>query len=263
MQEKPARWVEPFFVHSFDVNHLGLTTPVTMLKMMQEGAWKHAEALGFGYRDLKDEGSFWVLSRLQIRISHYPKWGNEFLLETWPSGAKSLLVSRDFRITDDDGIAAIATSSWIILDHKTRRPVRPLTVLEKSGPTEMGELLFGAMAEKVELPELSEGDDLWNESPPFMVRISALDSQGHVNNAKYLEWCLDAFSLEHFNQWEIRAATLNFLAETHYGDQIQVRTAEIDDEGSEDRLVTLQAIASKEGSPVFSCMLIWQRRVSE
>ena len=254
----PARWVEPFFVHSFDVNHLGLSTSVTLLKMMQEAAWKHAEAIGVGFEQMKRTGLFWVLSRLQIRITRYPAWGEEFMLETWPSGIQRLLVTRDFRITDDRGIAAAATSSWIVLDVNTRRPVRPQNAFETIPIVPTDELALGEVAARVELPAETDALD-WHESKPFMVRVSALDSQAHVNNARYLEWCLDAFSIDHFAAWEVREATLNFLSETHCNEEIRVRTAELDSPGESD-LRTIQQVVAEGGNPSFACLLRWAPR---
>jgi len=235
--------------------------------MMQEAAWRHAETLGLGFGHMRDENRLWVLSRLRLSIYRPPEWGEEFILETWPSGVHRLLVSRDFRITDDDGVAAEASSSWIILDLDKRRPVRPQIALIEHQEMQHGELVFGGTAGKVELQGENDDEDSpdWNRSRPFVVRVSALDSQGHVNNAKYLEWCLDAFSLDHFNRWEIGEITMNFLAETHYDAELHVLTRQSSDSGAgtideaSSTVETVQAVQTSDGEFVFACRTRWQR----
>ncbi len=228
---------------------------------MQEAAWRHAEELELGFGHMKAANSLWVLSRLRLSVYRYPVWGEEFVLETWPSGIHRLLVTRDFRVTDDRGVAAEASSSWIILDLETRRPVRPQTALADHDEMQHGELVFGEPTGKVEPPD----DDEWNRSRPFFVRVSALDSQGHVNNAKYLEWCLDAFSLDHFRRWEITDISMNFLAETRYDAELHVLTRELSSrEGrssAPDRIETVQELQNSEESLVFACRTTWQEKV--
>jgi len=263
---RPSRWVEPFFVHSFDVDHTGKCTTVTLLKMMQEAAWRHAESLGLGFEHMKARNSLWVLSRLKVVVSRYPPWGEEFLLETWPSGMHRLHVTRDFRITDDEGVAAEATSSWIVLDLESRRPLRPETALVDHREMLAGELVLGETAGKVELEEtVDPGEEIeWSRSRPFFVRVSALDSQSHVNNAKYLEWCLDAFSLDHYAQWELRELSVNFLLETHYDAELHVLTRELPPArplripGA--AVETMQAVQTVDGVFVFACHARWERR---
>ncbi len=263
---RPARWVEPFFVHSFDVDHAGQCTTVTLLKMMQEAAWRHAESLGLGFSHMKTQNRLWILSRLKVIVYRYPPWGEEFLLETWPSGMHRLHVTRDFRITDDAGVAAAATSSWIVLDLGSRRPLRPETALRDHEEMLAGELVLGDTAGKVELEESVDPDETveWNRSMPFIVRVSALDSQGHVNNAKYLEWCLDAFSLDHYARWELRELTANFLLETHYDAELLVLTRELPPTNPNQvagaEVETIQAVQTLDGAFVFACRARWERR---
>jgi len=233
--------------------------------MMTEAAWRHAESLGLGFGHLREKNRLWVLSRLSLSIYRPPEWGEEFMLETWPSGIHRLLVSRDFRITDDNGVAAEASSSWIILDLDNRRPVRPQTALSEHDEMQHGELVFGETAGRVEIDGEGESDESfgWNRSRPFFVRVSALDSQGHVNNAKYLEWCLDAFSLDHFKRWEISQITMNFLAETHYDAELHVLTRQSSVAGeageSSATVETVQAVQNSDGDFVFACRTGWQR----
>ncbi len=105
-----------------------------MANFFQEMAYHHANQLGFGYDDLKEKQTFWVLSRMKIRIDQYPVWDDKVSVETWHRGMERLFGLRDFRVMDQSGkILGKATTAWLILDSQTRRPVRAVDdVLTKS-----------------------------------------------------------------------------------------------------------------------------------
>lgn len=263
MTEKKT-WTETFSIRTDDVDYRGVATPTAILRLMQEAAWHHADALEFGYGALKSHGFFWVLSRMEIRFDHFPAWGSEVGVETWPSGVTKLFAHRDFRIFDADGLACEATSSWIVLSEGGGRPIRPERVLEANGPVRFGDLLFGHPAGKVELDDY---DDLASGDPDaqapadtggsgHLVRVSDLDNQGHVNNAKYVEWCLDRYPPEHFAEWELAEATMNFLAESRWGQEMKISTTVtgggagfIDSAGSVDSAGTVDYVDRQTAAP--------------
>src|SRR5690606_14216277 len=55
------------------------------------------------------------------------------------------------------------------------------------------------------------------------VKYSDLDIVGHVNNVKYMEWCLDSIDRELLDQNQIKAIHLNFLKENNYNDEIEIK----------------------------------------
>jgi medium-chain acyl-[acyl-carrier-protein] hydrolase len=87
---------------------------------MQESAYLHAEHLGVGHTQLAPLQMSWVLSRMRIEISRWPKWGDTVRLRTWPSGRDRLFYYRDFEIKDGDDNPCAACLNRMVCDrHRT------------------------------------------------------------------------------------------------------------------------------------------------
>ena len=176
-----------FTVSSYELNPYGKARLTTMANYFQEIAYHHANELGFGYDQMKERRTLWMLSRMRIQMFTYPVWNDRVVVETWPSGIEKLFALRDFRVKDKDGnILGIATTYWLIVHLDTHRPIRPGAELAHFSNIEYGDRVFDSKLEKIDIPA--------NIAPMdhHAVVFSDLDIVGHVNNVKYMEWCIDA-----------------------------------------------------------------------
>jgi len=207
-----------FTISSFDLNPKGQARLTTMANFFQEMAYHHAGQLGFGYDDLKEKQTYWVLSRMKIRINHYPVWDDQVKVETWHRGMERLFGLRDFRVMDQEGnLIGIASTAWLILDAQTRRPVRSNEeVMQKSKGEDS---VFADGLQKIVLPEKLEALN------HRRVVFSDLDIVGHVNNVKYMEWCIDAIKRD-MTGHEIEELEINFTHEALLGDEIVISGAQ-------------------------------------
>src|SRR6266702_8253653 len=99
----PGIWTENFKIHSYEVGLSRRATLETVCRYFQEAAWNHAEALGVGYSQLQRQNKIWVLSRLLVKVEHYPRWAETVTIRTWPRAAKSIFAMRDFEVFDSVG----------------------------------------------------------------------------------------------------------------------------------------------------------------
>jgi len=207
-----------FSISSYDLNPSGQARLTTMANFFQELAYHHASQLGFGYKDMKARQTTWVLSRMRIRMESYPEWDDRIVMETWPSGVDRLFALRDFRIRNPEGIVmGMASTAWLILDLETHRLIRPREALEHFKLIVHPEQVFREPLDKIELP---------GESKPLQlhkVLFSDLDILGHVNNVKYMEWCIDAVTLNSDQGKDILEFEINFSQEALLGDEIEIR----------------------------------------
>ena len=96
--------------------------PFCFMNVAQELANVHASNLRFGYEELIAVDQVWVLSRFKARFLHYPKWQDRVSARTWHKGRQGIFGLRDFALYDQNGNDAIvATSSWVIINTRTRR----------------------------------------------------------------------------------------------------------------------------------------------
>lgn len=216
----PIRYEESWRVSSAACDPQGWLRPGALAGALQEVAWRHAEQLGFGYTALAQRNEVWLLARLSLHMERIPRWGDLLRLTTWPSGRDRLFAYRDTRIApespDDPPIGSAATN-WIMIDREARHPLDPRPRLpEPQGGFPPPDHV--RRAEKLAPPT----DPLDRESRA--VRFTDLDVNGHMNNARYIEWFWDHYTDRPDTSPAWTACHINFLAEARLGDLLTLHT---------------------------------------
>jgi len=209
-------WIDEYTIHSYESDKRALATPTALLQFMQESAWNHAEHLNLGFSHLSPKGLAWVLARLSLKVEKFPRWHTRVKLETWPSGLDRLLAHRDFRISSSEGLLAVGSTSWLVIDVENRRPQRTSSYFEFEQWE--AERVFSQFTGKI--PQLQHS----SAESARKVYFSHLDVNGHVNNVRYLEYVIDSFPLDFITEHDLALLEMNFLAEALYGDSIRVKT---------------------------------------
>jgi len=210
------RFVKHFRIGSFDTDYSGKVKMTSICNYLQEIAGMHAEALNWGINDLMKQDLSWVLSRLKIKVFKYPQWKDNLRIETWPTGIEGLFGNREFKIVNEEGtLLMIASSSWLIINIKSKRPVRPHEII-KNDEFENAEKLFEQSISKIKPIKLGK----LRES--IKVHYSDIDINQHVNNVKYIKWIIDSCPKDVLYNKEIEEMELNFLHEAKFGDQLIV-----------------------------------------
>jgi len=206
-----------FMISSYDLNPKGKARLTTIANFFQEVAYHHARELGLGYDEMKNRKTMWVLSRMRIHMNHYPAWNETIKLETWPSGAEGLFAMRDFRVFDSKGeLIGMASTAWLILDIDTHRLIRPKEMLDQFKMIVHDVQMFEKPIQKIISPGVTQLLDR------HTVTYSDLDIVGHVNNVKYMEWCIDAVTSADNADREIREIEINFNHEALIGERIDI-----------------------------------------
>jgi acyl-ACP thioesterase len=210
-------FTKEFNISSHDLNPRGHARLTTMANFFQEVAYHHASELGLGYDDMKSRKTTWVLSRMRIHMKRYPAWNDRITLETWPSGAEKLFALRDFKVMDSKGVVmGMASTAWLILDIDTHRLIRPKEIIDQFKMIIHDVQMFEKPLDKIAVP--GQTTFLKHHS----VVYSDLDIVGHVNNVKYMEWCIDAVTSDKNGDREIRELEINFNHEALIADKIEI-----------------------------------------
>ena len=217
---KALQLQKTYNIHVYETGPDSKLNLASLFNYLQDVASDHAEILGFGRGDLMKYNHFWALSRMYAEIEIWPAWGESIVVTTWPNGTDKLFALRNYEVTYPDGRhIAFATSSWLILDHSTRRIQRPEAVLTHfSRHSEVYESPL-RYASKLELPE-SEAKN----SDSFKVKISDLDVNLHTNNVKYLHWVSDSYDIDFVKQNAVHSIEINYLSESFYNDEVFLQT---------------------------------------
>lgn len=174
-----------FAVRSYEVEPDGRLRLVSLLRMLQEVAWLHAQQLGKGYAERESGERYWVLARLRAHIERYPRWGERFSVLTQPVGTDRLLALREFQISGGTSRGSVSTG-WLVVDGTSGRPIRPQALL---ADIDIAESEVHANMAKL---TATGGDAV--ELGPYPVRHHDIDQYRHVNNAAYIEWMIDALA---------------------------------------------------------------------
>jgi medium-chain acyl-[acyl-carrier-protein] hydrolase len=232
---------------SFFINRFGKLSTSFMFYQMQEIAWEHANLLGFGYKQLKEENQFWVLSRLHVKIIRRPEWTEDFKLETWSRGTDGFYGYRDYNFADKDGNNIIqATSSWLILDAHTKRIVR---LSKFSEFPEYAESVFGENASKVKAPQ---SDDALQFTP---VLFNEIDINQHFNTGRYLERIIDSYPFLFHEQNELAEFEVNFLKEGLPTDRLAVKKKILEND-----VHLCSVVRESDATDLIRARLVWRTR---
>lgn len=211
-----------FKVRSYECGPDGLVTLPNVCNYLQEAASLNAEKLGFSKLDFDAAGVniSWVLTRLLVKMTRYPRWEDEVIVETFPRGGRKIVAWRDFEVKNTEGeTLGVATSEWMLIDLGTRKIVAvPEKVLTCADPANVPVLGLEPFS-RFRYPSDAA------TTPPIEIRAlkSNIDLNGHVNNVHYLNWMLEPCASARPGEMEVV-----FRSETLAGDLVQVTTAESD-----------------------------------
>lgn len=238
-------WRETFDVKSFHVDFQQNLKPSALMQLFQEVASNHAAELGGGYDVLIARNLFWALSRLHVEVNRMPRWGETILIETWPCGAEGLFFRRDFVVYDQHQQVMInGVSGWLLVAVQNLRPQRP-SQLGIDLPKNDG---------RRSLPLFPDRISTHTELVAFRktVAYNEIDQNLHVNNTRYLDWATDCFSMRHYLDHTLSGFSLEFSAETHWDDEIELRV-------NTDKLKSdVEAFELSSGNLLFKAILNWK-----
>ncbi len=212
-------------VHSYDTGTNGKLRPDALLSYLQDIAGHHATILNVGRDELLEKKRFWALIRIVCKLVHTPEWNDKVIIKTWPRGIEKIMAIRNFVICLPDGrVIGEASSSWVVVDRESRRPVRPDANLAELGTKDP--FIDFSCPNAARLP--GSGDNAY-KSDPRVVKYSDLDVNMHVNNARYMTWILDSYPLDFVQDNEVSEIEANYNSETMAGQEYIVSAEERDD----------------------------------
>ena len=219
------KYTEKHTIPCYDTDASWRLKPTSFMNMAQEAAGRHAVYLGFGYDDLIKTNTAWILSRVHVEFIDTPKWREEITLNTWHKGLNRLFFLRDFVLTDNEGRERVkATTSWLVLNLETRRLVRDPKLIEDG--TVCTENALETPADKVQMPKDVEPELVRTHH----VSYSDIDTNGHTNNAMYMQWSMNSVGYDITSTRPVKEFTINFNHETKAGDYVEIYRASAEKE---------------------------------
>lgn len=220
IDSKEDKYSQQLTIQCYDADSAFIMKADAFMNYAQEIAYRGATELDFGYDKLQEKGMAWVLSRMHFIICESPRWRDEVTLNTWHKVLCGPFFLRDFELLDKEGRPLVkCTSSWLAIDTKTRRMVRPdgmesvVPNKAQSSDNAIEEPCQRIMFPKGAVPEAA-GE--------HRISYSDIDILGHTNNVKYVTWAIDSLDYGEVASRGVKEVFVNFNHETHAGDLVHI-----------------------------------------
>lgn len=233
-------------VDEFDFNER--IKPSAVMEYFQDLATVHAAEIGIGYEEMKARDLCWVLNRLSAVIDCAPYLGQEIVITTYPHKPGIADAVRDYYITDINGKSLIrGTSRWCVLDTKSKRVRRCAPLFSYSD--DMYRPDFAVSNGNPQLITDNTGDVAVTAD---RVRITDLDRNGHMNNARYADIVVNACDYAFYATHTIKEFHFNFLSEMRIGDTCAIHHCFCENKSA------FAAFGKDENEPIFRAEIRWQ-----
>ena len=201
-------------IQSEQVGMKRLLKPSSLLMMLQEIALDHCRALHLGSDVTLSRDLLWVVTRYFISIERMPRYEETVTLETWPGPMRRILFPRYFRMRDGEGNVLLnASSVWVLIDGKERKMIAPKQygLPEYDGHIEGDEVPYNVPARPIKAQRTER----------FTVPYSYIDLNGHMNNTKYLDLCIDLIADEVMDK-KLEELSAEFQSEIQYRETVSI-----------------------------------------
>lgn len=217
--------------------------PSMLLFYVQDAATSHCAGIGMDWDSMAAKGMFWAVTRTKVEIHRMPRHGETITVETWPMATTRVAYPRATAIYDAQGeLLAKTVSLWVLMDTEKRSMILP----GKSGLDFTGEDLGTELKPPTGLPLFQPQQESCRT-----VRYSDLDINGHLNNARYLDWVADLTDSDFHRIHGLKEMVVCYISEAREGQALTQEWAW----NSEDH--TLLVHLRRDTDRVFSAKLIY------
>lgn len=171
---------ENFYIGYSNVNKDLELSDSGILKIFEDIATMHSEAVGDGMRDTD---SRWFLTSYKVKINKRPVLSEKVKCTTWSRDMKGFTASREFEIYNSLGeISICGLSNWARIDTKTGKLERLTHELGRR----YGMGKDRANFESPWISKLKEPDE-YQITKDYYIDRNFIDSNNHMNNVCYLD----------------------------------------------------------------------------
>lgn len=183
---------------------------ISILRLFEDSAISQSTEAGVSFEYYEKHRCVWVLYKWDLTINRYPEYLEKVKVITRPWSFHRIYAYRYFELIDETGdIVAWANTIWFFIDTEKGRPT---TITEDMYTA------FGLTADDKEHLEITDPIPLEKITTEmeFSIRKTDIDTNGHVNNIKYVEWVLETVPADVFNNKELSNLRIIYKNECEY-----------------------------------------------
>eukprot|EP00253_Pinus_taeda_P025166 PITA_25166 len=225
-----------FVIRSYEVGADMNESIETLMNHLQETALSHARVTGLNAdgtgntQEMSRLNLIWVITRVQVHVERYPSWGDIVEIDTWMTRSGKNSLRRDWHVRDykTGYILAKATSTWVMMNRKTRRLSKfPEEVKEEISPHCLESPLTSPVIDQRHYEKIDNLDDDTADysHSDLKPKWTDLDANGHVNNVKYIGWIMESVPDSILETQQLAKMTLEYRRECEQSDVLQALTS--------------------------------------
>jgi medium-chain acyl-[acyl-carrier-protein] hydrolase len=206
-----------YLIHYYEIDNKRKLTLPALIHYFEDIAIQNSEAVGFTLDYYEKENRGWMLMKWEIEIFRFPAFNETITINTQPKSFKNFLANREYEVVDASGAVLVkATTVWLLADIKTRRPVRvPEEMYSGFDTAKDSDKIFQKLNDLVPITEGEFSSDV-------VVQKNDIDTNGHVNNVRYVEWVLESLPKEFLDEHTVTRVEVNNKKELNFGESAEV-----------------------------------------
>lgn len=210
-------FVEKVEIKAGDVDMYNRWRTSAIFATVQEVSGHHMETIKSGREDLLVHGLAWVVARVKLEMTRYPRHGETILVKTWAANPIKFLYPRYTVFEDEQGLeVGKAVVIWSVIDLGTHRLVTVPNALVKFFEYERNVPIALTMPTKLSFEGLTS-------TYVHRVNYCDIDFNRHANNARYLDWIYNAVDYRYFADRVAKSVQINYQKEVAIGDDIHLQ----------------------------------------
>ena len=167
-----------------DADLTGRIKLFNVLNTFQDTAELAVEKIEGTSTELYERGFAWILARYEINFhGELPAITQKFTVSTYHDPFHGYNTLRNFELSAGDNLIVSAKTSWLLVDVRSGRPVKPLAHLPEISGGDKAEI----SPDFTNIPHISNAE----REEYITVHKHDTDYNGHVNHAIYFRWLSD------------------------------------------------------------------------
>ncbi|MBC8061747.1 MAG: acyl-ACP thioesterase [Clostridiaceae bacterium] len=205
-------------IHFYEIDYNRKALITSIVNFLGDISIRQSDELGVGLDWLLERDLAWVIYKWNINMIRYPKINEKITVRTWPYSMRKFYAYRQYDILDTEGkVICTADAIWFLIDIKIRKPTKISDEMYET---------YGIAKDSNEVIDFGKIEALQeiHESKYFDVRYSDIDTNRHVNNSKYIEWCIETVPIDVVLKYSLKNIKVIYEKETNYGERIKTST---------------------------------------
>ncbi|MDI3534862.1 MAG: hypothetical protein PWQ82_1227 [Thermosediminibacterales bacterium] len=246
----PAVTEKDYRIHSYEVDYKKKALITSLMNYLDDIAILQSEELGVGLEYLTKNNIAWVLYKWDVKINQYPVYNENVKVRTAAESFNKFYAYRWFEVLNQNGDKLVtANSIWLLINTKKRKPIRIFKNLYDT---------YGVEDKKntLEIMDIQPLTSI-DVQKEFDVRYSDIDTNGHVNNVKYITWAMESVPVAILSNYSITGIKVTYKKETKYGDTVKTQTQVL---SNGDKITSLHKIINKKNVDLCLLEIVWEKR---